>query len=73
MLLNRAQIAAAAAAPAQPREISPSKALAAAGGSVMVHRELAAATHPAVIWSSHLLDITPAQWPSYKARASLAL
>ncbi|BDA47813.1 hypothetical protein COCOBI_11-0700 [Coccomyxa sp. Obi] len=59
-----AQIAEAAAAPAQPRE---AKAAAAAGGSVMVHGELAAATHPAVIWSSHLLDITPAQWPSYKA------
>lgn len=49
-----------------------SEALAASGGSVMVHRELAAATHPAVIWSSHLLDITPAQWPSYKACFHLA-
>ena len=39
-------------------------------GSTMYARErmLAAATHPAVIWQSHLLDVTPASWPSMKAR-----
>lgn len=34
----------------------------------MVLQQLTAATHPSVIWQSHLLDITPTQWPSYKAR-----
>ena len=30
----------------------------------------AAAAHPAVIWQSHLLDVTPATWPSMKVGGS---
>ncbi|KAK9907718.1 hypothetical protein WJX75_008748 [Coccomyxa subellipsoidea] len=59
-----AQIAEAAAAPAQPREAALAKA--AFGNGPIVMQQLLAVTHPAVIWQSHLLDITPAQWPSYK-------
>jgi hypothetical protein len=41
-----------------------------AGASATHGRLLATATHPAVIWQSHLLDVTPASWPSMKARAA---
>ena len=40
------------------------------GSTMYAHERLLAASHPAVIWQSHLLDVTPASWPSMKARSN---
>ena len=62
--------AVAAAAPAAPADAGASKSITGTtmygDGSDRGRMLVAAATHPAVIWQSHLLDVTPASWPSMK-------